>query len=367
MSWNGINVLDCDGHIIESIPEMAEYMDPGIRHVALDSGRQRTGVFPNLDAIHYPNSLESTGTVPGPGGQLLHAEEAPVRASDARTGSGEDVQAFLEKADLDNSVLFPSEGLSVGFIQVTNYAIKLCRAYNDYVADRFRSMSDRVQPVALIPMQDPEAAATELRRAVRELHLPGAMLPATGLPLHLGHPFYRPVYEEAANLGCALAVHGGSNKGLGIDTFDNSSASHVLHHPESLMNAMVGIIYSGVVDNYPDLRVGFMEGGAAWVILLYDRMTRDAEYRISGTTKRSFPEYLASGQILIGCEGDDESLEYIVGKVGATPFAWSSDYPHEVDVPGARQMIQNTIDNSGFTNDQKNAILGGNAKSFFRF
>ena len=122
MSWNGINVVDCDGHIVESIPEMAEYMDPGIRHVAVASGRQRTGVFPNLDAIHYPNALESTGSVPGPGGQLLKEAEAPVRASDYRTGSGEDVQAFLEKADLNNSVLFPSEGLSVGFIQVTNYA-----------------------------------------------------------------------------------------------------------------------------------------------------------------------------------------------------------------------------------------------------
>ena len=110
-----------------------------------------------------------------------------------------------------------------------------------------------------------------------------------------------------------------------------------------------------------------MEGGAAWVILLYDRMTRDEEYRISGTTKRQFPDYLSSGQILIGCEGDDESLEYIVGKVGASPFAWSSDYPHEVDVPAARQMIQHTIDNSVFTGDQKQAILGGNAKAFFRF
>ena len=356
MAWNGYNVVDCDGHIVESIPEMAEYMEPAIRNVALAPSRQRMGVFPSLDAIHYPNVPEREGSTPS---EL-------VRASDHRPGSGEDIEAFLEKADVTSSVLFPSEGLSVGFIQVTDYAVRLCRAYNDYVADRYHRVNQRMHPMALIPMQDPTAAAVELRRAVNELGLPGAMLPSTGLPLHLGHQFYWPVYEEAASLGCALAVHGGSNRGIGIDTYDSGSASHVLHHPVPLMHAMVGIIYAGLFDRFPDLRVGFMEGGAAWVILLYDRMTRDQEYRIGGTMRRRFPDYLASGQVLVGCEGDDESLAHLVQKVGVDSFAWASDYPHEVDLPAARQMIQHTIDRADFTEEQKQAVLGGNATSFFR-
>ena len=342
--------------VFESIPEMAEYMEPAIRGVAMNPLRQRQGVFPSLDAIHYPNVPEREGSV---------ATER-VRASDHRAGSGEDLEAFLDKADLAASVLFPSEGLSVGFIQVTDYAVRLCRAFNDYVADRYLRVNDRMHPMALIPMQDPDAAVVELRRAVRELALPGAMLPSTGLPLHLGHRFYWPVYEEAASLGCALGVHGGSNRGIGIDTFDSGSASHVLHHPVPLMHAMVGMIYAGLFDRLPDLRVGFMEGGAAWVIMLYDRMTRDEEYRSGGTMKRRFPEYLASGQVLIGCEGDDASLPHIVGKVGVESFAWASDYPHEVDLPAARQMIQHTIDHPELTADQKAAVLGGNATRFFR-
>ena len=67
-------------------------------------------------------------------------------------------------------------------------------------------------------MQDVKEAAQELR-LVLDLKLPGAMLPSRGLPLHLGHDYCWPVYEEAANLACALGIHGGSSIGLGADTF----------------------------------------------------------------------------------------------------------------------------------------------------
>ena len=69
-----------------------------------------------------------------------------------------------------------------------------------------------------MPMQEPQAAVEELRRAINDLGMVGAMLPSTGLPLHLGHGFYDTVYREAADLDCVLAIHGGSNKTIGIDT-----------------------------------------------------------------------------------------------------------------------------------------------------
>jgi len=52
-----VTVLDCDGHIIESIPEMVEYIDARIRHIALTPSRNRQGVFAQLDSSHYPRNL----------------------------------------------------------------------------------------------------------------------------------------------------------------------------------------------------------------------------------------------------------------------------------------------------------------------
>src|SRR5262249_13856095 len=136
-------VIDCDGHLIDSIPEMAEYMDKDLRHAVLNPSRDREGVFPSLDGFHGPR-LGGRG---GPDGRPY------VTASDFRKGSGEDFLAFVEKAGLEQAVMFTSEGLSVGFIQAEQYAVQICRAYNDYVHDRFRRLSDSLYPMALIPFQ----------------------------------------------------------------------------------------------------------------------------------------------------------------------------------------------------------------------
>ena len=50
-------VFDCDGHIIESIPEMVPFLDPVDREVALTPVRNRQGLFASLDNIHYPRNV----------------------------------------------------------------------------------------------------------------------------------------------------------------------------------------------------------------------------------------------------------------------------------------------------------------------
>jgi predicted TIM-barrel fold metal-dependent hydrolase len=348
-------VIDCDGHLVESITEMAEYMEPAIRENALNPSRNRQGVFPSLDGYHYPSSHQ--------GEEQGHGEK--VRASNFRTGSGEDIAAFLEKAEVEQSVVFPSEGLSVGNIGLADYADGICRAYNDYVYERYAKVSDRIRPMALIPMNDLRLAVAELRRAVKDLGLPGAMLPSTGLPLHLGHELYWPVYEEASNLQCALGIHGGANVNIGrLATFSNRLGARLLWHPMPLMEALVSLVYHGLFDRYPDLHVAFLEGGCAWTVPVFDRMERDGQYYPGA--KRRLQDYLSSGQILIGCEGNDQSLGYLVKRVGAEAFAWASDYPHEVDLPGAQRQIQETWAREDLTESAKAAVLGENARRFFR-
>jgi predicted TIM-barrel fold metal-dependent hydrolase len=353
VAHDGFTVVDCDGHIMESISELAEYLDPKTRFEVLEHRlmTNRESVFPSLDGMH-------TG-IP-----MVPSTKERVLPSSARPGSGEDWVAFLDRANVERSVMFTTEGLSVGFIQLTDVAIKLCRAYNDYVHDRYVRISDRLHPMALIPMQSPVEAARELRRAVVELGLPGAMLPSTGLPLHLGHEYYDPVYKTAAELDCALGVHGGSNHGSGISSFSNFAASHILHHSVPLMNALVAFIYHGVCDRYPSLRLAFLEGGCGWLSFLLDRMERDENY-FQGAKRKSI-DYLTGGRILLGCEGSEDSLAYGVKRVGIEAFAYASDYPHEVDLSAAVHEIDEVVERDDLSRDQKAAVLGGNARRFFR-
>jgi len=86
--------------------------------------------------------------------------------------------------------------------------LALCEAYNDYVYDHYVKVSERLKPIAIIPPQDPERTVIELRRAVKQLGYRAAVVRTTGLRLPLGHRFYDPIYREAENLDCAIAVHG---------------------------------------------------------------------------------------------------------------------------------------------------------------
>jgi predicted TIM-barrel fold metal-dependent hydrolase len=350
MAYDQYTVVDCDGHINESITEMAEYMDPATRLHALDPMRNREGVFPSLDGFHF----------------AFDRSERKAASSD-RPGSAADWIAFLDLAKVERTVLFTSEGLSVGFIQKPRYAAAVCRAYNDYVYDRYAKVSDRLHPMALIPMQDPKEAAKELRRAVGELGFPGAMLPSTGLPLHLGHEYYLPVYEAAAELECALGIHGGSNRGSGIDTFSNFTGSHVLHHSLPLMQALVSLIYHGIFDRFPTVRFSFMEGGCGWLAFVLDRMERGENYHDPRDQPlRKSITYLQGGRILIGCEGSEGSLAYGASRIGIEAFAYASDYPHEVDLPAAIHEIDEVAERDDLSPADKQAVLGDNARKFFR-
>lgn len=356
---DNFQAVDCDGHIMESLEEMAEYAVPAVRDLCIKGSTFFHTPFPTLDGVHWPNPGKYSGEH-GPMGEQEYA-------SKHRPGSGPDWQAFLEKTNVAHSVLFTSDGLTIGLLRSEEYSAALCQAYNDYVADRYYNFDNRLHPMALIPMQKPSEAVKELRRAVKELGLPGAMLPSTGLPLHLGHEYYWPVYEEAAKLGTVLGIHGGSNVGIGLDSYNSMMGSHVIHHPMALLIACISHINAGLFDRLPDLKIAYMEGGCSWTVIALDRMARNAELLDGGwgDNNKTFEHYLASGQILIGCEGEDGSLPYLVERVGAEPFAFSTDYPHEVDFAAVKKMLNETRSISAYTDNDVELILGNNARRFF--
>ena len=363
MSKSTQTVFDSDGHLIESLQDIAPFLPATIRSAAID----KTGVgailpfsisslFGCLDGLHF--------VLPG---EPKKDAKPRVNASSHRMGSAEDWIAFLDKSCTEASVLYPTEALSVGMLRDTSYAVAMCRAYNDYVHDCYQRKDKRLHAMAILPMQSPQDAAKELRRAVRELGLLGAMLPATGLPLHLGHDYYWPVYEEADKLGCVLAIHGGSNRYLGMDTFAKIGPSHVLHHPVPLLYALTSFVYDGIFDKFPTMRVAFLEGGAAWIALLLDRTARDSEVGLPymDGPRKQFPDYLTSGKVLIGCEGVDPSLGYLASRIGIEPFSYSTDYPHEVDFEHAMHEVEETLESKDLTAAQKSAVLDGNARRFY--
>jgi hypothetical protein len=96
-------------------------------------------------------------------------------------------EAELESrlADMDTegisfSVLFPTAGLNIGFVQDPERAIALCREYNDAMFKLCESVSDRLKAIALLAPQNVKGSVDELRRGVKELGALGGLFPTTG-------------------------------------------------------------------------------------------------------------------------------------------------------------------------------------------
>lgn len=354
MSYETFKPVDCDGHVIESMEDMKPFMDDVVRHQASRPALKHHNVFPNLDGAHFAIRRDPE----------FRANRK--NASDGMAGSPEDWNAFLEKAKVQMSVLFPSEGLAIGMLNSPDYAVRLCRAYNDWAHERFARQNSKLKPVALIPMQDPALAVEELTRAVKQLGMVTAMLPSVGLPLHLGHAYYDLVYRAASDLGVPLCIHGGSSRNIGMESFTNYPARHALHHTLPLATALVGLIYHGTMDRFPALRLGFMEGGCGWLAFILDRMHRDVHYYDRADLPKDAPEdYLGGGRILVGCEGSEVTLAHVAGRIGIEPFAYASDYPHEVDLPHAIHEIEEVAERTDLSDADKSMVLATNARRFF--
>src|SRR3954469_5620673 len=336
--------VDADGHVMENMEDLYRYLPaPFGAHV------QRARLpLPSLDHFHTP--CDATPNTPG--------------TFDPSIGPEEWLQ-FLDRTSTDCTVLYPTQGLAYGNVAYRQWAVAYARAYNDYLHDRYLGRSPRFQAVALIPFQNVPAAVAELRRAVQDLGMIGAMIPSNGLHRHVSHPEFWPIYEEAERLDCVLAVHGGNYQNLGFNTFEVFPATRVLGMPFPLAIALTGMIVDGVLDRFPTLRVGFMEGGTAWIPLVLDRLERELEYGGLSLPRRPV-DYFQDDRIFVGCEGNEKALAYAIERVGPRPFMFASDFPHEIAMDNCMEEIDEILERDDLPPEHKQAILGDNARRFYR-
>jgi predicted TIM-barrel fold metal-dependent hydrolase len=274
----------------------------------------------------------------------------------------------LERGGLDLTVLYPTSGLGLGFVSERDFALAMSRAYNAYVSNEYLKVSPRFQAVALLAPQDPKAAAAELRRAVEDLGMVGGMLPADG-PYLLGKPDFDPIYEEAQRLGCMVAIHGLGRPWDGVDRFlfDTFIQAHTLGHPLSQMRHFTSIMFEGVLEKFPNLRLAFLEGGCTWVPFLLDRMHEHYELRGKAEAPlliKSPIEYLHAGNVYFSCEAEETLLPETLRVIGDDVILYASDFPHwDADYPG---NLQHLLGRADLTQEQRAKITARNAEALYR-
>jgi predicted TIM-barrel fold metal-dependent hydrolase len=352
-------ILDADGHVIEDTAAIASHLPEPFR--GSGNVHHLGRLFPPIDHLHA-SPIET----PFNPRKQRHAVQA------------EEWEEFLEEVGIDATILYPSAALAYGNVTDVDWAIALAQAYNNWLHEAYLQRNPRFKGVAIIPLQDTDAAVAELRRAVEELGMVGAMLPSNGLGNHLGSKRYWPVYEEANRLGCALAVHGGNHDNYGFNDFNRYAPAHALGHPFGQLIALGGMVFNGVFDRFPNVRFGFMEGGIGWFLMALERFDRSHETHFQFDARGEFlgprPDekvsayirrHIDEGRIYIGCEGEEPTIATAIKLMGNKAFVFSSDFPHEVNAEFCKHEIGEVFENDELTAEDKAAILGGNTARFY--
>lgn len=237
-------------------------------------------------------------------------------------------------------------------------ALTLCRRANDELAAAGLSSGGRLRPVAALPMQDPDAAVTEFRRAVRELGMVGAEIGPSveGQPLY--DPELRPVLAAASELGVPLIIHPYSVAARpGLADF---YLSNLVGNPLETTACAARLILSGTLDDLPELRLLLMHGGG---YLPYQIGRLDHGYRVrpeAGGCRRSPSSYLERFHYDTLTHAS-RPLAFLISLVGAARVVYGTDFPFDMGGgPCPEQLADIEL-----TGADREAIAGGNAASLF--
>ena len=358
-------VIDADGHVLEPLSAFAglpadqqlrvERDSVGLDHVSV--GAQEI-VTVSLGFLGSPGSRME---------DLAHSrtyEEAQPGGFDATLRL-----ADMDTEGIDVAVLYPSIGLNFWAVEDPPTAVALARAYNDWLAGYCEADRSRLYGAAMLPLQDPAAAVTELRRAHAELGFPAAFVrPNPCLGRTLSHPAFEPLWTAAEELGVAIGIHEGSSntiETLGMDRPFNPLILHAVSHAFEQMLACAQLMVFGVMDRHPDLRFAFLEAGGGWAPYWLYRLDEQL-HGFGGFSPdlRLRPSEYFARQCWVSFEVDEPTLPALVPFVGEDRIIWGSDYPHhDATFPGAVKELRQVIE--PLPEEVRVKVLGDNAAALY--
>lgn len=222
----------------------------------------------------------------------------------------------------------------------TKQAIAVCREVNQELADIQKSYPEYYRGLALLPMQDTASAIAEMERAVKDLGLRSFAIGASVNGKNLDDPTLMPVLEAAADANVTLSVHPPMWDRAGEGRFPRYYFANSFGAPLESSLAGMSIIYSGLLDRHPNLKIALSQGGG-WVHYGIGRFTLRYHQRQDARPMQRPPEeYL--GMMYYDCLVHDAgSLQLLIDRVGADRVMIGTDWPAGGDIPGgAPQWIQ---------------------------
>ena len=320
-------VIDADGHVQEKYIRWEDYLEEPYRSQAPRVVKDNRGV----DFLMVEGKLWPKPSGPGVG----NVGAGYSRRPQPTTGMEDPVQRLrdMDLEGIDTAVLFGTNVfLSLAYYEDADNACALARAYNNWLAEYCGQDRDRLKGVALVPIQEPQEAVKELTRCVNELGFVAAGTPAHSTAGgNLDNPELRPFFAAAQELDVPVCIHVGAGRpAAGTERSTNAFFNHVMTHPFEQMIGCLCIVAGGILEEFPQLRVAFLEAGAGWVPYWIERMDEHYEYMQPAVPwlRKTPGEHMRGEQVYYSFEPDERTLPFVLDFVGHDRLVFASDYNH---------------------------------------
>ncbi|HKW08911.1 MAG TPA: amidohydrolase family protein [Gemmatimonadaceae bacterium] len=235
-------------------------------------------------------------------------------------------------------------------------AVRLARLVNDAFAKVVRERGPRFAALATLPLCDPAASVTELRRAVNDLRFAGAMLFSNVNGVALADERFEPLYAEADRLGAVLHIHPTSP--VGVEAMTDFWLMPLVGFLFDTTLAAAKLVFAGVPERYPRIKwvLGHLGGAIPYIAERLDRGWRafgDCRAHID----RPPSEYLRRFYFDT-VNFDARALRFAADFGGVSQLLGGSDYPHAI---GSIELMKASIASAAFSASERTQILGGNA------
>jgi aminocarboxymuconate-semialdehyde decarboxylase len=237
------------------------------------------------------------------------------------------------------------------------HALDLSKLLNDHIASIIDDQPGRFIGLGTLPMQDPSLAVSELERCVKELGLSGVQIGTNINGLNLNDDSLFEVFESAESLNTAIFIHPWYM--MGEKEMNQYWLPWLVGMPAETSRAICSMIFGGVFERLPNLRVAFAHGGGAFPATI-GRIDHGFNVRpdLCAINNDKLPSTYLGKFWVDSLVHDRTALSYLISKIGMEKIALGTDYPFPLGELEPGSLINKMNDLSA---DNRDMLFSRNA------
>lgn len=280
------------------------------------------------------------------------------RQIDDRSWSPERRLTDMDAEGIDVQVLSPIP-VTFSYHFSASAVLELAQMQNEEIARVTALATERFIGLGTVPLQEPELAAAEVRRAVVALGLAGVEIGTNVEGKNLDDPALEPFWQACVETGAAIFVHPATV--LAPERTSKYRMTYSVGYTTETGIAAAAIVMSGLMNRYPSLRLCFAHGGGTfpWLLPRLDQVWQTFDDVKAGTPRK--PSEVAKLLTYDTLTYDTTNLRFLIDRCGGDRLVMGTDYPFPLreEPPG---KVIDAVEN--LSPEQRVGMLGQNALRF---